>query len=266
MRKLSILALASLFVAAGCEGCAFPFETTSTGTIRLSLKPVGPDCTGGGEDDDDNGTPDDTSDDSHVTWEHLPASNQCHLTSTWTGVLVQMADVRTAVNKSVSDAGFDPATVQVEITSITPTVDSVTLVDDISGSADPDVTAALAEVVASYRGCVNSDDSVCVGDQYDSGMVTVTSEGGSVQSPVTVVNDSTALSDAANEAINDGTNVAGVGLAELVVDMTSDGAPEPTFTVPASVTALENPTLLITLTFTVNGDAIVGGSSDSDSE
>ncbi|MBI1948745.1 MAG: hypothetical protein HYS27_23870 [Deltaproteobacteria bacterium] len=259
MQKLSFLVLASLVVAAGCEGCAFPFETTSTGTIRLSLHTPGADCTGSGTEPDDNGTPDDPSDDSTVTWRHVPNSDVCQLGSDWSGVLVAMANVRESVNDSVEEAGLDPATVQVRINTITPTIDSVTLIDDVSGPDDPDITAALASVITGYEACVGMDGDGCMLDQETSGVLRVTTDGGTVQAPVTTVVDATALSDAANASINDGVNVSGEGHASAYATMASDGAVPPTFTVPSTLSDLENPTLLVTITFQVNGDAIVGG-------
>lgn len=262
MRKLSFFLLASLFVAAGCEGCSFPFDTTSTGTIRLSLHTPGADCQGTGTEPNDNGTPDDTSDDSTVTWRHVPNSDVCQLGSDWNGVLVAMANVRESVNESVEEAGLDPATVQVRVNTITPTIDSVVLIDDVSGPDDPDITDALAAVITSYQACVGMDGDGCQLDQESSGVLRVTTEGGTVQEPVTTVVDADALADAANSAINDNVNVAGEGHASAYATMTSDGGAPPTFTVPSSLSGLENPTMLITLTFQVNGDAIVGGSSE----
>lgn len=259
MGKLSFLVLSSLVVAAGCEGCAFPFDTTSTGTIRLSLHTPGADCSGSGTEPNDNGTPEDTSDDSTVSWRHVPNSDVCQLSSDWSGVLVAMANVRESVNDSVEEAGLDPATVQVRINSITPTIDSVTLIDDVSGPDDPDITSTLASIITGYQACVGMDGDGCLLDQESSGVLRVTTDGGTVQAPVTTVVDATALSDAANQAINDSVNVAGEGHAAAYASMTSDGGAPPVYTVPTSLSGLENPTLLVTITFQVNGDAIVGG-------
>lgn len=259
MNKLSFLVLASLVVAAGCEGCAFPFDTTSSGTIRLSLHTPGADCTGSGSEPNDNGTPDDDSDDSTISWRHVPNSQVCQLGSDWGGVLVAMANVRDSVNDSVEESGLDPATVQVRINEITPTIDSVVLIDDISGPDDPDITDELASVITGYEACVGMDGGGCQLDQATSGVLRVTTEGGTVQAPVTTVVDAAALTDAANSAINDSVNVAGEGHANAYATMTSDGGAPPIFTVPSSLAGLENPTLLITITFQVNGDAIVGG-------
>lgn len=258
MRTLSLSILAALFVAAGCDGCSFPFETTSQGTIRLSLHTPGADCSGSGTEPNDNGTPDDTTDDSTITWRHVPNSDVCQLGSDWSGVLVAMANVREDVNDSVEESGLDPSTVQVHITTITPTIDSVTLIDDVSGADDPDITDELAAIITGYEACVGMDGDGCLLDQESSGVLRVTTDGGTVQAPVTTVVDADALADAANQAINDSVNVAGDGHASAYASMESAGDP-PTYTVPTSLTGLENPTLLITVTFQVNGDAVVGG-------
>lgn len=253
MRNFSFLVLASLVVAAGCDGCAFPFSTTSQGTIRLSLHKVAPNCDDDGSppETDDNGTPDDTSDDTIVSWEQVADIDDnddtpdCRISSLWDGVLLDMAAVRTGVNEAVTNAGFDPATVRVEITSLAVEVDDVKLIDDVSGDSDPDVTGTALPAVLSYLGGVRPD-----GDELQ--LVSVTTEGGTINEPITNVESPERLTALANDALVNNTSVRGDGSADLVADLDQTAA-------FAAFAALTNPTLLITLTFGVNGDAIVGG-------
>lgn len=254
MRKFSILILASLFVAAGCEGCAFPFSTTSQGTIRLSLHKVSPTCETGDDPQPeviDNGTPDDDTDDTFLTWEQVPDANDidqspdCRVESTWSGVLLDMVAVRTGVDEAITEAGLDPGTVGVNIRELTIEVDSVRLIDDVAGDNDPDVTGTALPAVVSYLGGVRPE-----GDELQ--LVSVTTEGGSVAEPITNVESPERLTELANDALANNTMVRGDGSAELVADLDDTAA-------FAAFSALNNPTLLITLTFGVNGDAIVGG-------
>jgi hypothetical protein len=240
---------------AGCEGCAIPFDTSSNGEIRLALHSPGPDCVDAGSETFDNGTPDDTSDDTTITWNHNAAANTCNLTSTWQGILLGMADVRESVEESVAEAGLEGRSLSVEIQSITPTIESVRLIDDLSGDDDPDVTGTLEDVINSYAGCVGLAEGCDLADA-GSGVLRVTTEGGSVTAPVSVVNDAEALVAAANAAIAGEQNVGGVGGATTEATMVDDGAG--TFIVPPALQALENPTLVITVRFDVNGEVILG--------
>jgi hypothetical protein len=251
MRRLASIPLALAFAVSGCQGCSFPFETSSDGVIRLSLQSPGPDCADEGSEVLDNGTPDDPSDDSTISWSHNAAANTCALSSTWQGTLLAMAGVRADVEAAIADAGLEGQSVGVEITAITPTIQSVRMVDDIEGDDDPDVTAALQDVVQRYAGCVALGGGGCDAGDPASGMFSVTTEGGSLDSPVTAVNDAEGLVAAANAAIAGEDNVGGTGAALTEAAMVDDGAG--TFVVPAALQDLNDPTLVITIRFDVEG-------------
>lgn len=254
MRHCLIL-LVPIAAIAGCEGCAIPFDTSSTGEIRLALRSPGPDCVDAGSETFDNGTPDDPTDDTTITWNHNAAANTCSLASTWQGTLLGMADVRTSIEEEVAEAGLEGRSLSVEIRSITPTIERVRLIDDVDGDDDPDVTDTLAEVVDGYTGCVGLQDGCDVGNAQ-SGLLRVTTDGGTVTAPVSVVNDAEGLVAAANEAVSGEANVAGVGGATTEATMVDDGTG--TFIVPPALQALENPTLVITVRFDVTGEVILG--------
>jgi hypothetical protein len=251
MRRLASIPLALAFAVSGCQGCSFPFETSSNGVIRLSLHAPGPDCVDEGSEVLDNGTPDDPSDDSTISWSHNAAANTCALSSTWQGTLLGMAGIREDVDAAIADAGLEGQSASVELTSITPTIESVTMVDDVEGDNDPDVTGILQDVVQRYAGCVALGDGSCDANDAASGMFTVTTEGGTLAAPVTAVNDPEGLVAAANAAIAGEENVTGTGAALTEAALVDDGSGA--FVVPPALQGLNDPTLVITVRFDVEG-------------
>lgn len=251
MRRLASIPLALAFAVSGCQGCSFPFETSSDGVIRLSLHAPGPDCIDQGSEVLDNGTPDEPSDDSTISWSHNAAANTCALSSTWQGTLLAMAGIREDVEAAIADAGLEGQSASVELTSIRPTIESVAMVDDIEGDDDPDITGILQDVLLRYAGCVALGDGSCDADDPASGMFTVTTEGGTHEAPVTAVNDAEGLVAAANAAIAGEENVVGTGAALTEAALVDDGSGA--FVVPASLQGLNDPTLVITVRFDVEG-------------
>lgn len=179
------------------------------------------------------------------------AANTCALSSTWQGTLLAMAGIREDVDEAVAEAGLEGQSLSVEITSITPTIESVRMVDDVEGDNDPDVTAILQDVVQRYAGCVTLGGESCDANDAASGMFTVTTDGGSLEAPVTAVNDAEGLIAAANAAIAGEDNVGGTGAALTEAALVDDGSGA--FVVPAALQGLNDPTLVITVRFDVEG-------------
>jgi hypothetical protein len=255
MRRLALAPLALSSLVTGCQGLSFPFQTSSNGEVRLSLKAPTAECVASGSRVLDGGTPDDPSDDSVLTWEHSASANTCTLSSGWQGTLLDMAEIRDDVRTSIQEGGLGDRTVTVELTSILPTIEKVSMVDNIPGDDDPDATDVFVQTVQRYAACVDTGSEACDENDAAGGMLTVTTDGGSVETPVTAVNDPAALVTAANAAIAGDDDVAGTGAATTSAALVDDGTG--TLIVPAALSALTDPTLVLTVRFDVDGTITV---------
>lgn len=255
MRRLALAPLALSFLVTGCQGLTFPFQTSSHGEVRLSLKAPTAECVASGSRVLNGGTPDDPSDDSVVTWEHSASNNTCTLSSGWQGTLLDMASIRDDVHTSIQEGGLGDRSVTVELTSIMPTIEKVSMVDNVDGDDDPDATDVFVQTVQRYAACIDTGSEGCDQNDAASGMLTVTTDGASVEAPVTAVNDPAALVAAANDAIAGDDDVAGTGAATTSANLVDDGTG--TLIVPAALQALEDPTLVLTVRFDVDGTLFI---------
>jgi hypothetical protein len=255
MRRFALAPLALSSLVTGCQGLSFPFQTSSNGEIRLSLKAPTAECVAEGSRVLDGGTPDDPSDDSVLSWEHSASDNVCTLSSGWQGTLLDMASIRDDVQTSIQEGGLGDRSVTVELTSIMPTIEKVSMIDNIDGDDDPDATDVFVQTIQRYAACVDTGTEACDQNDAGGGMLTVTTDGGSVEAPVTAINDPAALVAAANAAIAGEDDVAGTGAATTSANLVDDGTG--TLVVPAALQALEDPTLVLTVRFDVDGTLLI---------
>lgn len=225
-----LVLVAPLVLLTGCEACNYPFSVESEGRVVLSLGAVDATCNATGSETRQNGDV--------VTYTHATSGTDCSLGATWAGQLLDMAQVRADTEEELAAQGLDPATIDVDIVTLTPTVQAVSLRDDDSDSPIDITIPGLQR----YTGAISVEG--------DADIIKAAFDGtGSPTEPTVTVKSSTRLAELANTAYDDETSLAASGVADVNVALDQ---------IQPIVDAVE-PSLVIDFKLVVEGTAALGG-------
>lgn len=204
MRAVSLLIVVAAALA-GCEACTYPFSVEAGGTLNIPLG-IAADCMGEGTVPED-GQPDDEGNLTRFTHAIVAREDgpRCVMHADWSGPLVDVSELRADAEDEMRANGIDPDDVEVRITSITPTIETV-------GLRGRGTEALAAPGIVTYRGALSIE-----GDEEI--IVVTLAEDGDPANPEVVVRESPRLIELANEAWLTGEDVPATGTADVSINL-----------------------------------------------